>query len=218
MASIVEICNLALSNIRAKSINSLTEGSIEAQQCALKFPIVRDMLLRDTPWQWANTLKPLALLADDPLQWSYAYQYPSDCVNLQYVTADFAFRSQDADGIDFRYLNQISFVEPDKRVPFEVRNIDGNRVVLADQTEAYAFYTKRVTDPNLYDPQFIMAFSWYLAAELAVPIMGGDIGMKMRADALQMYTNLIGAAIASNGNEQDRPVRRQSDIITARTT
>lgn len=218
MASIVEVCNLALSNIRAKSINSLTEGSIEAQQCALKFPIVRDMLLRDTPWQWANTLKPLALLTDDPLQWTYAYQYPSDCVNLQYVTADFAFRSQDSEGIDFRFLNQISFVEPDKRVPFEVRNIDGNRVVLADQIEAYVFYTKRVTDPNLWDSQFIMAFAWYLSAELAVPIMGGDIGMKMRADALQMYTSLIGAAIASNGNEQDRPVRRQSDLITARTT
>ena len=218
MASVVEICNLALSNIRAKSINSLTEGSIEAQQCALKYPIVRDMLLRDTPWQWAQTIQPLALRTEDPLQWVYAYQYPSDCLNLQYVTADFGFKSQDATGLRFRNLRQIVFIEPDKRVPFEIQNIDNNRAVLTDQIEAYAFYTKKITDPNLFDSQFLMALSWYLGAELAVPIMGGDIGMKMRADALQMYTSLIGAAIAANGNEQDRPRRQQSDMITARTT
>ena len=45
MASEVEICNLALSNIRAGSINSLTEGSLQAQICKLKYPILRDLCI-----------------------------------------------------------------------------------------------------------------------------------------------------------------------------
>ena len=45
MTSVVDICNLALSNIRAGSINNIDEVSLQAQQCKLKYPFMRDRLL-----------------------------------------------------------------------------------------------------------------------------------------------------------------------------
>ena len=47
MASVVEICNRALSNIgNSRSINSLTEASKEAGECSLHFEACRDALLK----------------------------------------------------------------------------------------------------------------------------------------------------------------------------
>lgn len=217
MASEVEICKLALSNIRARSINSLTEASVEAQQCKLKYPIVRDFMLRDTQWQFAREVKALALRTDEPLEWVYAYQYPSDCLNLRYITGDFGFKEQTAEGIAFRDRHDVWFIEPEKQVPYELGSFSDGKAILTDQKEAYAVYTKRVTDPNQFDSQFLMALSWYLAAELAVPIIGGDQGRVYRNDALQMYRLTLSAAVASDGNEKHRAKRKQSDMIEART-
>ena len=48
MASVVEICNRALSNIgNSRSINSLTEASKEAGECSLHFEACRDAVLSD---------------------------------------------------------------------------------------------------------------------------------------------------------------------------
>lgn len=219
MTSIVGICNLALSNIRAKSINALTESSIEAQQCNLKYAQARDFLLRDTPWQFATKTVALALRTDEPLGWVYGYQYPSDALKVQYVTGDFAFKNQSAEGVGFRDRHDVWFIEPEKTVAYEINLMsDNNRAILTDQKEAYAVYTARVTDPNLYDPQFIEALSWYLSAQLAVPIMGGEVGRAMRSDALNMYNMTLQAAVANDVNEQKRPARKQVPQVEARTT
>ena len=60
MASVIEICNRALSNIgNSRSINSLTEASKEAGQCSLHFDACRDAALADFDWNFAT--KRLAL-------------------------------------------------------------------------------------------------------------------------------------------------------------
>lgn len=218
MASEVEICNLALSHIRGRSINSLTEASREAQQCKLKYPILRDVVLESTPWQFATSLIALALRAEDPLEWIYSYQNPSDALNIQYITADFGFRSQDAEGLAFRNRNQIEFVEPDTQVPYEMGLFDGNSVILTDQRDAYAKFTAKVTDPNLFSNLFKNALSRYLAAELALPIVGGDLGRALMAENLEIYASLIDSAVAKDGNAQKRAKRNNNDMINAITS
>lgn len=55
MASVIEICNRALSNIgNSRSINSLTEASKEAGQCSLHFDSCRDAALADFDWNFAT--------------------------------------------------------------------------------------------------------------------------------------------------------------------
>ncbi len=100
MASVVEICNRALSNIgNSRSINSLTEASKEAGECSLHFEACRDAVLSDFDWNFATKRVALADTSNPPPDWEYAYQYPSDCTlhalhyhqtNVQSVQANIA--------------------------------------------------------------------------------------------------------------------------------
>ena len=89
MASEVEICNLALSNIRAGSINSLNEGSVQAQLCKLKYPILRDRCLREIPWQFNHKIRALAPVTTDIFNWGYAYSYPVDCLKIHRLVGSY---------------------------------------------------------------------------------------------------------------------------------
>ena len=82
MTDEVEICNLGLSNIRGGSINNLDEGSIQAQVCKLKYPVMRDRLLKESPWGFNHKIKALSVLTTEVFNWAYAYQYPTDCLKI----------------------------------------------------------------------------------------------------------------------------------------
>lgn len=217
MASVIEICNLALSNIRAGSINSLTEASLAAQQCKLKYPFIRDQVLRDAPWQFARKVEPLAQLSLDVFNWAYAYQYPSDCLNIRKLILNIENINQGTGDTVSRYRRPLeSQLSLDTyAVQYEVQNEGGNKIIVANDAELRAEYTLRVEDPNLYDSQFIMALSHLLAAELAIPLVGAELGRQLKSDNLQLYGNYINSAVANNMNEQHQNTP-DSEFITVR--
>lgn len=228
MTSVVEICNIALSNIRAGSINSLTEGSLPAQQCNLKYDILRDQILRDAPWQFARKVRPLSLLSDvDIFNWSFAYQYPSDCLYINQLILNWEQFSSDQPGLASRnrvYRNSYLYGgggyddhlrgDFNRQIEYQVHNVNGNRVIAANDEELRIEYRARVTDPNLFDNQFIMGFSHLLAAELAIPLVGTEKGRQLRSDSLSIYNAYINAAVASNANEQFYPTPDSELILT----
>lgn len=216
MASVVESCNIALSHIRARSINSLNESSIEAQQCKLHYESVRDIVLRDTDWPMARKTVALALLVSTPLRWAYAYQYPTDALAIRMVTGDWAFKDNSQGDLVTRVRYQDMIPQPEPGVPFDIENLDDARVIVTDQPQAYGVYTKKVTNFNIFDPLFIEAFEWLLASRIAIPLIGGDMGRKMREEALGMYSSALRSAIAAAKNEGKRPPRREPSLIEAR--
>lgn len=216
MASDIEIANLALSNIRAGSINSFTEASIQAQQCKLKYSIVRDMLLRDAPWQFAHKIEALALLDDELFNWAYVYQYPSDALYVNRVLLNWTEVTSNDSAISTRYYDRDLFgPNMDAQVKYEVYNIDGNRVIACNDAEVRIDYRARVTDPNLFPSSFILALGHLLAAEIAIPLVGVDVGAALREQSLQMYRGYIQTAIASDMNEQYHEPN-DSEFITGR--
>ena len=222
MTSEVEICNLALANVRGGSINSLNEASIQAQICKLKYPILRDQMLNDLSWQFANKLAPLALLTDEIFNWVFAYQYPSDCMQINRLVG--SFEELTSDGVaavsQSRSLlldNQLrSQDELRGQLPYEIFNIDDNRVIAANEPDLRIDYRAEITDPNLFSPPFILAFSHLLAAEIAIPIVGGEVGMKLRIDSFQLYRQYLAGAMASDMNEQYHPPTESEFVITRR--
>lgn len=83
MASVIEICNRALSNIgNNRSINSLEEASKEAGQCSLYYESIRDAVLADFDWNFATKNIALADTNNPPQDWDYAYTYPTDCLRI----------------------------------------------------------------------------------------------------------------------------------------
>ena len=100
MTAEIDLCNLALSAIGTRStVAAFTENSVEAEQCALHYPNVRDELLRVHPWNFARRQaalavfkaaigtpeNPLGAMAQPPLPWAYAYGYPGDCLRARLI-------------------------------------------------------------------------------------------------------------------------------------
>lgn len=195
MASEVEIVNLALSHLGSTArINSLSEDSEEAHHAQLIYPKARDALLRGHAWRFATKYQTLASLGNPPTHWDYAYQYPSDCL---------------------RALAIVTTVEGDDPVPFEVALAPSgdSRTILCDLPQAQLKYIARVSNPNLYDPAFLVALSWLVAAELSAPLTGDPDRYKMVSDA---YQRAVSAAAAMDANEAHRDYNRDADAIKAR--
>lgn len=218
MASEIDICNMALSAIRAGSINSLTEASLQAQQCKLHYPFLRDSLLREGCWGFARTIKALALRTDDVFNWVFSYQYPSDCLKLERLILDFEeFTSNDNGGaLRHRHIEDIFTPDLERQIKHEINNIDGNKVILANEQNLRIKYSKKITDPNLFDVTFIQTLVYLLASTLAIPVVGGDLGRGFRSDNLQLYNSFLNAAIANDKNEGFTPTPDSEFILIRR--
>ena len=214
MASEVEIYNMALSEIRAGSINSFTEPSLQAQHGKLKYPFLRDMLLSNTPWGFAHKVDVLAVLTDDLFNWVYAYQYPSDCLHINRLILNYEEVTSETGALRTRHIEDVYAPDLDRQVKYELQNVDGNRVIAANEKELRISYRKKITDPNLFSPLFTQAFVQLLAANVAVPIVGAEVGRPLKSDAFTLYTSYIEEA-AAEANNQNYSEPRDSEFINA---
>ncbi len=204
VTSEVEICNLALSNIRAGSINSLTESSLQAQQCNLKYKFMRDRLLTELPWSFNHKIRALSLLTDDIFNWNYAYQYPVDCLKINRLIGEYEQLSNtDSDVISRLIDSQLLPINDIRRqVPYEVFNVNDNKVIGSNESNLRIGYAVKVTDPNLFSTDFVLTLSHLLSSELAIPIIGAEVGRALRSDSLQIYKEYLNTAMVNDLNEQ----------------
>lgn len=173
MASQIDICNQALAHIGAEMINDLTESSSGAKYCKLFFAPARDIVLRDHFWNFAAKTEPLALLSVTPTGWDFAYQYPTDCIRARAIW---------------------KAVESADPIKFERQG----GMILTDEANAILEYTARITDTGLFDPTFVDALSWRLAADLAMPLAKS---LPIKQAMLTVYANRIVQAEALDSRE-----------------
>jgi hypothetical protein len=197
MASEVQIARLALQNIGDRyDITSLSEATPEAEQVNLVFNDVRDTVLREHPWKFARKYAtPASLVGLVPGKWDYMYAYPSDALRV------------------IRIVNPLGDDQPPIR--FEIaNNADDVQVILTNESEPTIEYTKQITDPQQFDPQFVIALSYRLAQYIAMPITGDrSILSDMRALA-DIEINKAKATDANEGFEAPAPA--QASWISAR--
>lgn len=219
MASQIQIVNLALSNIRAGSINSLTEASLPAQVASLKYDILRDRCLTEIPWQFARHILPLASVTTEIFNWGYAYSYPINCLDIARLIPEHEELTTDTTtGVvsKLRDSEIISLKTRRTQIAYEVFNFDGVKLIGADETNLRIDYTIKIENPNLFSNDFILAFSHLLAAEMAVPIVGGEQGREFRKDSLALYDRYLKSAITTDLND-GHIEPSESEFITARS-
>lgn len=199
MASVIEICNRALSNIgNSRSINSLNEASKEAGQCSLHFDACRDTALADFDWNFATKRVALADTNNPPPDWQYAYQYPSDCVRITEIMPTGIRNPTAAQRIEY--------------VVGSNEDLTG-KLIYTDQPKAWLKYVARVTDVNMYDAIFMEALSWRLAAAINMALTGSaDLGN----NALTMYNRVILSAGSHSQNESQEPQPPVDEFTAAR--
>lgn len=196
MTSSVDICNLALANIGSKSrIDSLTEASPEAAACRQFYEICRDTVLSAHNWGFARKVVALAETANTPLdtKWAVEYAYPSDCLKLRKI------------------LPEASLSQPNE---YE-RGIseDDAAVIWCNVDEAYADYTKAITDTSFFSVEFVWALSWNLGAQIAMKVTG-DANKKQMAE--QKYQLALQSARATDFSEQHITREIDSEFTRAR--
>ncbi|HXF44856.1 MAG TPA: hypothetical protein VNK91_01940 [Burkholderiaceae bacterium] len=195
MSSDVDICNMALGHVGvSREINSLTEGTTEADQCRRYYAPTRDAMFRDHDWPFAQRYVTLGLVANNPNDdWGYAYRYPSNCVRL----------------VKFVLGARANVT----RVPYELAHDDAGKLIYTDQADAVVKIIAVVQNSELYDPAFVIALSWRLGAELAIPLSRSE---KERDYAYKRYLTEFAVARALAGNETGADAPPEAESIRAR--
>lgn len=194
MATVVDIANLALSRLGDRAtVTSISppEGSAQADHVARFWPIARDTALEAAPWRFATAREALTLTDYETGNWSYAYFLPTDCLLVRRVLPPTA--STNSSGIFS--AEEISDVWD---IRFDIETDDtGAKVLLTDQEDAVAVFTKRITDPSKFTTAFTDAVARLLESYLAGSVIKGQAGAKAAQLAYNAYAGLVARAAAT---------------------
>lgn len=138
----VKICNMALALVGETQISgsTLTSDTEAERQCSLLLPFLRDALLREHIWNFAESRAELAALVDAPdFEFDYYYQLPSDCLRVIEL-----------------YDTQEKF------------RIEADRKIATNASPCQVIYTAQITDPAAFDSLFVQALVYRLASHLAM--------------------------------------------------
>lgn len=197
----VAVCNIALARMGTSApIASLDEASAEAGACRVLYADTRDSVLAAAPWPFATRRALLAEVAapsDPPYAdvttgWAHRYALPADCLVARSVWSGER--------------------NPLRPVPFAVEHGATGRVLLTDQGDAQIEYTARIVEPVAFDPGFLDALAWHLAADLAIALKAKP---EMEALCRQRYELALSRAAARARNEGESD-RRRSGYLAAR--
>lgn len=199
MASKMDIINLALANLSREPIQSLSEPNPEAFQLKVHWETALASVLRDHPWGFAMRRKPLAALAESPIGFAWAYAYPGDCIQARRVIPAASagnWRNRPA-------------------CPFEIgRSLDGSqRAILTDLPGAALEYTTIQVPCEEFDPLFVGALAWRLAAEISLAIHADP---QSHQAAVATYSAQLQQARALDMRESSSPRLPDGDFLGSR--
>lgn len=190
----IEICNLALGRIGVEEINRMDEASNAARICTRYFDFTRQNVLRRFPWTFATKRVQLAQLDETAPDFKYVYQYPTDALAL-------------------RLMYNEHFMGLPKDNHFRLMNGAGDRKIYCDIPNAWIEYTADVKDSELFDAQFVEAFSWKLASEMAFSLTGN---MNLVTNAIQAYNAYFTEAAGEDAAEENDKEAVQDRLANAR--
>lgn len=158
--SIVDICNLGLLALGQSKINALTDNRKAAILCNQRYDQIRREVLRAHPWSFAVKRGQLPAASTQPLFGNgTAFTLPSDWIR-----------------------NFIGKEEMNRRG----WAIEGRQLLCRESAPLNLVYICDCTDTTIFDPLFVAALGYGIAAELAIPLTQ-DRGLKS-----QMETEMEG--------------------------
>ncbi len=232
MASVVDICNLALAHLGDEAtVSSIDppEGSAQAEHCARFYPIARDTVLEAHDWNFASTRGVLALVGSAWPSWAYCYELPTGCVRAISVLPPGALNDYSVgypvSGADLGYpgsrLVPHGALYMPQEFSIETGENDGNkaddrRLLYTNQQNAVLRYTRRVDDTTRFSPLCVDALSRLLASYLAGPVIKGTEGVSVAQAQLQAYRAIISQATVSDSNQRSIKPRQSVPWIAGR--
>jgi len=190
MASEVDICNLALQRLGAKSITALTDDSTNARECNRTYAHARDSELRAHPWNFARKRASLAASSTAPaFEYARAFPLPADFLRLMSNNGRLGLTNQD----DLQ--------------------IEAGNILTNDSAPLPITYIAQITDPEAFDQLFTDLLVARIARDLAEKITQSNA--KIQA-AQTLYTEARSEARRINASERPPQQAPEDPWITAR--
>lgn len=191
MPSEKEICNLAIRRLGEQvNLVSLTEDSAYAEIAKATYPVVRDTLLERHAWNFATTRTRAALVNKEPIGWKYMYHLPAKCVRVLSLSSETAPLRELETG------------------PWVVEADGDYRVLLCNVEDVVLKYVSHVTNTAIFSPGFTDTLAWYLAANLAGPIIKGETGLTI-SNKLMQFAMVSEQKAIETDTRQRRTIRYQ---------
>lgn len=194
----VEICNIALGYLKATPIASWDQNTESALQCRRLYDLTRQTLLRAYPWSFARKIIALAKLPGSVPDWRYLYQQPADCLGIRKIyTGDsiHAFKS---------HMEQYAVFSLSETT----------QAIACNLPNAWMDYTFDLNNTAAFPADFIKAFSYLLASELAIQLSADTSAKELN---FSLYQEALAQALKMNFNENMERVHFRSEIFAARS-
>jgi hypothetical protein len=187
MPTVTDLCNLALARLgESATITDIAppDGSVQAEHCAMFYPVARDAVLELMRPRFAIRRATLALLDRDAHGWQYCYAAPAGLLSVLALLPASAKSGA---------ATQPFIRESDE---------DGTPLILADTEGAALSYVGREEDPGKFSPLFTDALAWRLASDLAGPLLKGDAGAAQAKSCYQSFLYVLGVGRQNEANQQ----------------
>jgi hypothetical protein len=196
----LEVTNLALKHLGQ---NSITQAQLTANtdpravNANVFWEPCRDEVLGEARWSFATSTLALSSIDTTDLEWEYVYTYPTMCVGTVWnVYDEGTITNKEEQQFEVKYLPSQS-----------------NKCIYTNLADAYAEFTYKVTDPEIWSDKFAMAFSYRLASSMAVPLTGdADKGLKL----MEIYNAILGEAKRLGSSEKRTKPNQDSNYVNAR--
>ncbi|MBF8733103.1 hypothetical protein IRZ59_21980 [Pseudomonas guariconensis] len=199
MPSDIEICNIALGRVsNTQPIASFTERSKQAELCQTFYSLLREIVLQDFPWPFAESIVALADVGSPAPGWQFRYRYPADCLLVREIVTP----------------GQNRVLSSSMEIPYKVGYDPGGRVIHTDQPMASVRFTFNVQNPTNFDALFVDALAWRLAMDLALPLSSKP---EYRTFCEQQYQNALTIAQGAAFRESQDGEMPESEFVTVRS-
>lgn len=236
MADQLSISNRALLAVGARaSISSLnpSDGSVEANAVSVLWTPTFESLARSAHWGCLRKQATLGLLQaaqgtpenpagtslpSPPTPWLYAYSYPSDCLDMQFVVPSLPVSVGGT--VPATTINNAagSWIPSGGQIPFVVSTASTSHnapilVILTNQAQAQAVYTVNQPNPAAWDSLFQSAMVASLGAFL-VPAL--SLSLPLLQLCVKQAEVAIAQARTADGNEGVTTMDHLPDWMIAR--
>lgn len=188
----VGVCNLALSHLRQRRIQSITSPTSETEaELALWYPVTRRALLREYVWRFAKARTLITRVGTPAFDWASEYKLPVNFIRLLSVGGD------------------------NERYQTDRYDMEGTSLLTKGTEPSIKLrYIKDVEAVTEWDPLFVVLMSYRLAVKIAYQFTLKQ-GLMDRIEK----QGAIEEAKAATVNSQERPPIRieKSHYLRARS-
>lgn len=198
MASMVEIWNLALTDVGGATVTDPLQNSTEADLCRLHYPYALDFVLEARDWNFATKRQEVAESASvEPIfNYNSSFKIPGDSLRVVEVW------DNKSGNTNTRFTNNgLQWAQ------------EGEYISANTSEQVWVKYIEKVEDPSRFTASFSAALAKYLAYRLAIPVAANR---QLKADLLGEYELLLDVAAINDGVTGRTKVLRSNVLVSAR--